>query len=60
MDKKNEQRACVQQRWDNRGVMKETFQKWKSLIRCEHKDKDRGQEHKEEEGNKEKTYGIKH
>eukprot|EP00965_Chrysotila_dentata_P194524 6176418-Pleurochrysis_carterae.AAC.4 len=45
MDKKNEHRARVQRRWDNRqGIMKEVFQKWKSLIRLEHMDKDRGSE----------------
>eukprot|EP00965_Chrysotila_dentata_P174583 5763165-Pleurochrysis_carterae.AAC.1 len=60
MDEKNEHRARVQRRWDNRGIMKEASQKWKSLIRREHMDKDMGQEHKEDEGNKEKTYGIKH
>eukprot|EP00965_Chrysotila_dentata_P258945 6213401-Pleurochrysis_carterae.AAC.2 len=53
MDKKNEHGACVQRRWDNRGITKEAFQKWKSLIRREHKDKDWRQEHKEE-GNKDK------
>eukprot|EP00965_Chrysotila_dentata_P182819 6037166-Pleurochrysis_carterae.AAC.1 len=32
MDKKNEQRARVQRRWDNRGIMKDAFRKWISLI----------------------------
>eukprot|EP00965_Chrysotila_dentata_P105285 3477306-Pleurochrysis_carterae.AAC.1 len=58
MDKKNEQRARVQRRWDNRGIMKDAFQKWISLI---HRvDTDRGQIRKEEKVKKEKTYGIKH
>eukprot|EP00965_Chrysotila_dentata_P070070 2314488-Pleurochrysis_carterae.AAC.1 len=50
MVKKNEQRAHVQRRWDNRIIMKEVFQKWKLLIQPEHMDKDRGQAHNEEEG----------
>eukprot|EP00965_Chrysotila_dentata_P198294 6178695-Pleurochrysis_carterae.AAC.5 len=60
MAKKNEHKAHVQRRWDNRGIMKEAFQKWKSLMQHEHTDKDWGQAHKEEGGSKVKTYGIKH
>eukprot|EP00965_Chrysotila_dentata_P180437 5956107-Pleurochrysis_carterae.AAC.1 len=40
--------------------MKEVFQKWKLSIRLAHIDKDRGEEHKEEIRNNEKTYGIKY
>eukprot|EP00965_Chrysotila_dentata_P246508 6207200-Pleurochrysis_carterae.AAC.1 len=61
MEKKNGHRACVQRRWDDRGIMKEAFQKWKTLITHEHMDKGGGKEHKDEgKGNIEKTYGIKH
>eukprot|EP00965_Chrysotila_dentata_P031842 1061851-Pleurochrysis_carterae.AAC.1 len=60
MEKKNGHRAYVQRRWDNRGIIKEAFQKWKTLITYEHMDEDGGKEHKEEKGNIEKTYGIKH
>eukprot|EP00965_Chrysotila_dentata_P200734 6180140-Pleurochrysis_carterae.AAC.4 len=59
MEKKNEHRAYVQQRWDNRGIMNKAFQKWKSLIRGRRNDKDQGQGYRDVEGNKEKTYGIK-
>eukprot|EP00965_Chrysotila_dentata_P171930 5673665-Pleurochrysis_carterae.AAC.3 len=55
---KNEHRARVQRRWDNRGIMNEAFQIWKSLIEGGHKNEGRGQEHKDEEGKKEKTHGI--
>eukprot|EP00965_Chrysotila_dentata_P191352 6174459-Pleurochrysis_carterae.AAC.1 len=57
---KNESRAQVQRRWDNRGIMKSTFLTWKSLTHSEHRDANRGQVHKEENGGKEKTYGMKH
>eukprot|EP00965_Chrysotila_dentata_P078654 2592327-Pleurochrysis_carterae.AAC.1 len=60
MDKKNEDKARVQRRWDNRGIMKGAFQKWKTLIRHEHMDKGGGEEHKEENEKIEKTHGIKH
>eukprot|EP00965_Chrysotila_dentata_P198090 6178580-Pleurochrysis_carterae.AAC.2 len=43
MDKKNEHKARVQQRWDNRGIMKEAFQKWKTLITHEQMDESGGE-----------------
>eukprot|EP00965_Chrysotila_dentata_P172982 5708927-Pleurochrysis_carterae.AAC.1 len=57
-NKKNDNKAKVQRRWDNRGIMKEAFQKGKLLIRPEQMVK--GVEHKEGKMNNEKTYGIKH
>eukprot|EP00965_Chrysotila_dentata_P134905 4462438-Pleurochrysis_carterae.AAC.1 len=47
MAKKNENRAQVQRRWDNRGMMKCAFSKWRSLIHRVHRDTDLGQIHKE-------------
>eukprot|EP00965_Chrysotila_dentata_P133380 4410261-Pleurochrysis_carterae.AAC.1 len=60
MAKKNKHRAGVQRRWDNRGKMKEVFQKWKAVMTIDHTDNDKGEEHEKDNGVKEKTYGIKH
>eukprot|EP00965_Chrysotila_dentata_P221557 6192442-Pleurochrysis_carterae.AAC.1 len=61
IDTKNEHEARVQKRWENRGITKEVFQKWKALTRLEPMDNDRGKEHKEDKGdNDERTYGINH
>eukprot|EP00965_Chrysotila_dentata_P134433 4445922-Pleurochrysis_carterae.AAC.1 len=67
MDKKNEHRAFVQKRWDNRGITKEVFQKWKAITRSgkaitrpDSSDNDKGTEHEKDKGINEKTYGIKH
>eukprot|EP00965_Chrysotila_dentata_P236656 6201442-Pleurochrysis_carterae.AAC.1 len=59
MDKKNEHRARVQRRWDNRGIMKEAFQQWKAVTRPGAVDEANGEEHKKEKRANEKTYGIK-
>eukprot|EP00965_Chrysotila_dentata_P115637 3821710-Pleurochrysis_carterae.AAC.1 len=58
MEKKNEHIARIQRRWENRGITKDAFQKWKSLTH--NVDIDKGQVGKETRRNKEKTYGIKH
>eukprot|EP00965_Chrysotila_dentata_P109066 3603237-Pleurochrysis_carterae.AAC.2 len=60
MDKKNEHRARVQRRWDNRGITKEVFQKWKAVTRLEPTDNANGEEHEKDKGVNEKTYGSKH
>eukprot|EP00965_Chrysotila_dentata_P208083 6184500-Pleurochrysis_carterae.AAC.1 len=51
IEKKNEHKACVQRRWDNRGTTNEAFKKWKPLDGSKDRDKD---------VQKEKAYGIKH
>eukprot|EP00965_Chrysotila_dentata_P177699 5869859-Pleurochrysis_carterae.AAC.1 len=60
VEKKNEHRARVQRRWDNRGTTKEVFQKWKALTCRAGTERDKGTEHEKDRGGTERTYGIKH
>eukprot|EP00965_Chrysotila_dentata_P261083 6214132-Pleurochrysis_carterae.AAC.3 len=59
IERSNEHRANVQHRWDNRGKTNKAFMKWKKATGCENKEKEERKEN-EEEGEKAKTYGIKH
>eukprot|EP00965_Chrysotila_dentata_P132537 4382381-Pleurochrysis_carterae.AAC.4 len=52
IEKKNEHRASLQRRWDNRGIMNETLKKWKLSIGRENNDKDGRKENKDDEGKK--------
>eukprot|EP00965_Chrysotila_dentata_P142000 4694008-Pleurochrysis_carterae.AAC.1 len=58
--KKNESKAGVQKRWDNRGKTYMAFQRWKRGIVHNHNPQTEGTEEGEGRTEKEKTYGIKH
>eukprot|EP00965_Chrysotila_dentata_P147350 4864394-Pleurochrysis_carterae.AAC.1 len=65
IEKKNENKASVQRRWDNKGKTLKLFMRWKRNAgygRGEHDpNRGKGVEVKETEGGKtEKAYGIKH
>eukprot|EP00965_Chrysotila_dentata_P136162 4501698-Pleurochrysis_carterae.AAC.1 len=48
IEEKNKHKAYVQKRWDNRGIMKEAFQRWKIIITHVHRDEEGGKERKKE------------
>eukprot|EP00965_Chrysotila_dentata_P033619 1119420-Pleurochrysis_carterae.AAC.1 len=56
IEKKNEHKGSVQRRWDNRGIMNETFKKWKLQIGRENDDKDGRKENQDDEGKREETH----
>eukprot|EP00965_Chrysotila_dentata_P036252 1207411-Pleurochrysis_carterae.AAC.1 len=58
--KKNEHKAKVQQRWDNRGNMHKTFVRWKTALGYEDTDEEIRKGKEEEEAKLKKTYGMKH
>eukprot|EP00965_Chrysotila_dentata_P014208 471147-Pleurochrysis_carterae.AAC.1 len=60
IEKKNEHKASVQSRWDNRGNMLKMFIKWKRNAGYKQDGLDTGQGREREERKKEKTYGIKY
>eukprot|EP00965_Chrysotila_dentata_P195733 6177151-Pleurochrysis_carterae.AAC.1 len=66
LEKKNEHKAGVQRRWDNRGKTLQMFMRWRRKVgykqdEQENLDGGKGKEAEEvEEGNKEKNYGIKY
>eukprot|EP00965_Chrysotila_dentata_P187571 6172227-Pleurochrysis_carterae.AAC.5 len=57
---KNEHKAKVQRRWDNRGKMHEAFQIWRKGVGHEYDIQAEGKEEKEGRIERERTYGIKH
>eukprot|EP00965_Chrysotila_dentata_P090138 2975223-Pleurochrysis_carterae.AAC.1 len=57
---KNEHKADVQRRWDNRGKMNKAFQTWRSRVRHEGEEQAEGKEQGDKRMEREKTYGIKH
>eukprot|EP00965_Chrysotila_dentata_P163486 5398335-Pleurochrysis_carterae.AAC.1 len=59
MEKKNEHKARVQRRWDNRGIMKEAFQTWKTFTGRAYMETVEGKENEKDKGATERTYGIK-
>eukprot|EP00965_Chrysotila_dentata_P043204 1435223-Pleurochrysis_carterae.AAC.1 len=56
---KNEHKAIVQRRWDNRGKMNKAFQSWKLRVKHEYHDQTEGQENGDRGLERERTYGIK-
>eukprot|EP00965_Chrysotila_dentata_P246550 6207228-Pleurochrysis_carterae.AAC.1 len=60
MEKKNEHKASVQRRWDNRGNTLEMFTRWKRNAGYKQDGLDEEQGKEIEEGKKKKTYGIKY
>eukprot|EP00965_Chrysotila_dentata_P005245 172220-Pleurochrysis_carterae.AAC.1 len=44
---KNEHKACVQRRWDNREKMHKAFKRWKKGVGHEYDIKEEGKEEKE-------------
>eukprot|EP00965_Chrysotila_dentata_P151323 5001581-Pleurochrysis_carterae.AAC.1 len=58
--KKNEGKASVQRRWDNRGKMHRAFQNWRRGIGHEYKVREAGTEEGGGDIEKERTYGIKY
>eukprot|EP00965_Chrysotila_dentata_P250376 6209408-Pleurochrysis_carterae.AAC.2 len=55
---KNEHKASVQKRWDNRGTMNKAFQRWRKRVWYEYQAT--GKEDGKREKESERTYGIKH
>eukprot|EP00965_Chrysotila_dentata_P189257 6173221-Pleurochrysis_carterae.AAC.2 len=60
MATKNEHKATVQRRWDNRGKMNKVFQTWKKSVRYEYVEQAEGKDDGDGRQKREKTYGIKH
>eukprot|EP00965_Chrysotila_dentata_P064495 2138581-Pleurochrysis_carterae.AAC.1 len=56
---KNEHKAAVQKRWDNRDKMSKAFRNWRKRLELEGH-QIRGKEDGKREIEREKTYGIKH
>eukprot|EP00965_Chrysotila_dentata_P225839 6195026-Pleurochrysis_carterae.AAC.1 len=57
---KNEHKATVQGRWDNRGKMSKAFQTWKKMVKHEPDEQTGGKEDESGRLERERTYGIKH
>eukprot|EP00965_Chrysotila_dentata_P237178 6201728-Pleurochrysis_carterae.AAC.1 len=57
---KNEHKASVQRRWDNRGKMNTAFQRWREGVRHEYEKQTEGEEDGEGRIERERRYGIKH
>eukprot|EP00965_Chrysotila_dentata_P041383 1372679-Pleurochrysis_carterae.AAC.1 len=57
---KNEHKAKIQRRWDNRGRMNKAFQKWKKRVWHEQDEQEGGEKDEDGRIEKEKTYVIKH
>eukprot|EP00965_Chrysotila_dentata_P188110 6172543-Pleurochrysis_carterae.AAC.3 len=57
---KNEHKANVQRRWDNRGKMHMAFQRWREKVRQEDETQTGREENGEGEKERVKTYGIKY
>eukprot|EP00965_Chrysotila_dentata_P013361 442384-Pleurochrysis_carterae.AAC.1 len=66
IEKKNEHKAMVQRRWDNRGKTLQIFMRWRRKVgyrqaEQESPDGEKGEKvEKVERGGKEKTYGIQY
>eukprot|EP00965_Chrysotila_dentata_P159030 5253810-Pleurochrysis_carterae.AAC.1 len=58
--KKNEHKAKVQRRWDNREKVYNTFQTWKKRVRQEYDGRVEAEEDGDRRLNREKTYGNKY
>eukprot|EP00965_Chrysotila_dentata_P090831 2997568-Pleurochrysis_carterae.AAC.1 len=57
---KNEHKAYVQRKWDNRGKMNKAFQTWRKRLRNEYGEQEEGKEGGDGRLERERTYGIKH
>eukprot|EP00965_Chrysotila_dentata_P217036 6189738-Pleurochrysis_carterae.AAC.2 len=57
---KNEHKAYVQRRWDNRDKMNKAFQTWRKGLRQEYDEQGAGKEEGKERIEREKTHGIKY
>eukprot|EP00965_Chrysotila_dentata_P053604 1778408-Pleurochrysis_carterae.AAC.1 len=57
---KNEHKACVQRRWDNRGKVNKAFQTWRKKLRQKDDEEREGKEEGNDRLEREKTHGIKH
>eukprot|EP00965_Chrysotila_dentata_P219784 6191354-Pleurochrysis_carterae.AAC.2 len=57
---KNEHKASVQRRWDNRGKMQKAFQRWRKRVWHECDERAEGKEDGEGRKEREMTYGMKH
>ena len=57
---KNEHKAEVQKRWDNRGQMRKAFQNWRKKLWPEYSTHIGRKEGGKRGTEREKTYGIKH
>eukprot|EP00965_Chrysotila_dentata_P210573 6185972-Pleurochrysis_carterae.AAC.1 len=59
IERKNEHKANVQRRWDNRGRMNSAFKRWKRIIGGGKSEWNGREDNRDGEGEKEKIYGMK-
>eukprot|EP00965_Chrysotila_dentata_P124228 4106610-Pleurochrysis_carterae.AAC.1 len=60
MTVKNEHKANVQRRWDNRGIMNKVFQRLRERVWRGYNAQAMGKEDGKREKERDRTYGIKH